>query len=613
MSSLCEKDIAFIGFIGSGKTTLLNRVCGTRFPAWTGADSCTTNLQYGVTKIKKITIVDTPGLGADTEVPKHLAGIKVALQKTPLYGIFVIVKAERAAVMMRNLNNILDCFDTKMHNDMRIIITCCDQIGGENASVYRDAECTSYIEKISRNLEFPKKHIFCTGKGPAFPVADVESFIEQTLLTSSKQYSISKDTERAIAQLIESPRALEKFCTEANTMRERAMKCLCELPDEKCLTRDTIVLKMQAGLHNALDGLRKAAAMKAQEMSEFDKNVIYGGVNVKIRTLERDFIEHTNKFLSWDISDDNDPRNDYRHCPHCRRVFNKPPGRGCTGETTCGLVPGRKKREHAAEGMMIRFAGTFVLYVIGARGQTLEDFRASVDLYYVTHNEQEHSPSITWTKKTGCGKKITWRDMEPISKELAAELRRVDLPTVIGEEEDAATKFDADIASEVEAAEALASEKRSAARSNSSTFDAKTSKQDMAYEIAYHGTSEDAAKKIMSSGAIKLGTEGTFGGGFYAAKDIPTARKKMLHGRTNPMFVKVLINLGNALVIDTRAGRVQKYDKEKLLDAGCHSIYAPHVATGPEYAVFDTSRVQILSIHKADGTKVKDGATAAAA
>jgi len=529
----------------------------------------------------------------------------------PLYGIFVIVKAERAAEMMRKLNKILDCFDAKMHTDMRIIVTCCDQIGGDNASVYRDAECKSYIERISRDMEFPKKHIFCTGKGSAFPEADVESFIEQALLTSSKQYSISEDTMRAIVRLIDAPRSLNKFSTEADTMCERAKEFLRMLPEEKCLARDTIILKMQSGLHNALDGLRKDAAVKAQEMSEFDQRLIYGGVNVKIRTAERDFIECTSKLLSWDISDDNDPRNMYRHCPHCKRVFNKPPGRGCDQWTTCGLVPGRKKREHAVEGTMIEFVDFFGWCLVVTKEKALEALRPKLRQLYATHKEQEHSPSKE--NGVGCGKRINWSQMTPISKELAAKLRRVDLPTVIKEEKDAATKFEEDNASAVETAEALASEKRDAARSSSSTIDAKTSIEDKSYVIAYHGTSEDAAKKIMSSEKIKLGTEGTFGGGFYAAKDIPTARKKMLHGRTNPMFVKVLINLGTALVIDTRAGRVQKYDKEKLLDAGCHSIYAPHIATGPEYVVFDTSRVEVISMHKADGTKVKDGAMAVAA
>eukprot|EP00940_MAST-03C_sp_MAST-3C-sp2_P000116 g116.t1 len=626
MSSSADKDIAFIGFIGAGKTTLMNALCGTKHPTFTAADSCTMTLQYGVTWNRKITIVDTPGFGSDRDVAKHIAGIKVALEKTKLRGIYIFVRATKAAEMKRKLNRIMDCFDRKMEPDMRVIITCCDQIGGDGVDPAKAR--AEYRDRISQDMGIQKRHIFCTGKGPAFPAASVETFIEQTLTTTGKDYTISKEVVISMSTLGGAPRACQRFFKRAEKIRDKAMKFLkAPVLKGKSHSRDTIVIKLQSALHDEMDALRKCTFEEVNALKHYQKNVVYGAVINGIRIIAREFTERTNKLLSWDVTDDSDPRNTYRHCPHCNRIFNKPPGRGCDLWTTCGYVPGRLKVEQPKA--VIEFSeGSFVCRFDGLM-KSLPEFKSSLTRFRKAHmKECEASKS----RGKGCGKNIKWSKMTLISKELAAKLRHVELPTPLVEEEDAASKFDEDLASAVETAQAAASEKRSAAvasmeswskwienatassSTNSSTAAAappipiplaKVSAKRIGTKVVYHGTTRAAAKKIVESGKVKLGDEGRFGGAFYTATDISTCRTKMLHGRSDPVFVKVRINLGTALVIDTRSGRVEKYDSEKLSNVGCTSIYAPHVETGPEYAVFDPDRVTVLSVHNADGSVIK--------
>ena len=51
------------------------------------------------------------------------------------------------------------------------------------------------------------------------------------------------------------------------------------------------------------------------------QNLVYGRVGLSLVCELELFMKVTNELLSWDVTDANDPRNQYRQCPHCDAVF----------------------------------------------------------------------------------------------------------------------------------------------------------------------------------------------------------------------------------------------------------------------------------------------------
>ena len=90
-----NKKCVLIGYLGQGKTTLFNKICGQSQKANEDLQSNTLQITESKSRFGTgFTLVDTPGLGAISEIFKHTTTIIAALTDGPINSVLVVIKCE---------------------------------------------------------------------------------------------------------------------------------------------------------------------------------------------------------------------------------------------------------------------------------------------------------------------------------------------------------------------------------------------------------------------------------------------------------------------------------------------------------------------------------------
>jgi hypothetical protein len=112
--------------------------------------------------------------------------------------------------------------------------------------------------------------------------------------------------------------------------------------------------------------------------------------------------------------------------------------------------------------------------------------------------------------------------------------------------------------------------------------------QDM---VGYHATNAAAARKILANG-FRCGRKGLAGGAIYFATSEEDASRKSNNG--NDIVLKCRVTLGRTLTLDEDGDPTMTLDK--LNGKGYDSVKI--LRNGDEYAVYEPSRVRVLSHHE---------------
>lgn len=110
--------------------------------------------------------------------------------------------------------------------------------------------------------------------------------------------------------------------------------------------------------------------------------------------------------------------------------------------------------------------------------------------------------------------------------------------------------------------------------------------QDM---VGYHATNAAAATKILANG-FRCGSKGLAGGAIYFATSEQHASRKSNNG--NDIVLKCQVTLGRTLTLDDDGDPTMTLDK--LNAKGYDSVKI--LRNGDEYAVYEPSRVRVLSV-----------------
>ena len=115
---------------------------------------------------------------------------------------------------------------------------------------------------------------------------------------------------------------------------------------------------------------------------------------------------------------------------------------------------------------------------------------------------------------------------------------------------------------------------------------------DLGTMVLYHQTDEGGATGIRNDSSMRCSSSGAYGRAIYFADSAEATDRKAHH---KGWIIKARVRMGKALVC--RSGRSGLQERD-LADHGCESVYAPTGPQGgsPEYAVFDSSKIEIIEI-----------------
>lgn len=414
--------VAMIGKIGHGKTHLLNKITGQRFPSHMGSRSVTREVQYGYGKTSGVLAVDTPGFYASDNIASHIAAQKVALEEIPLSGIFVVAKYDRADAIAESVNKIMWFTGT---DDVRLILSHGDTV--ENQEGY-DPDGTKRRLKDLLGIE----HVLISGKNT--PGRVVEAFITQTLHEPTK-FKITDAQMAMVASLCVASRKMNRVIDEVYAKIESASLACRELVQRgKSLKSDEFIVKSQTVTEDMVRSSKVSIFRQAEEYdSDEQKNLIYGRAGLALSLRLKNFMDATNKCLTWDVTDTSDQRNDYRQCPYCCAIFNKT--EGCNGQTTCGAVPESKtyakticgaEFRNDARGWSMWYAWKGNWYRSTAMANNFSTYELQA-LPKRDNAAQKKEVLLGGVIESGCGATISWDQMRPIDESLIKALGEVEI------------------------------------------------------------------------------------------------------------------------------------------------------------------------------------------
>jgi len=415
MASNDKGNIALLGVLGHGKTSLINKLCGSAYAASAGQESCTRHVQLAYTKTHGMRIIDTPGIESRVEPAVHLAAQKVAMEELPLSAVVVVVKTERT--MGRSVENVLDFLGDENLDLLRVVGTHTDVVRTQPGY---DEE--GYRRALVDDLGLNPAHIFFTGKGDQPSL--VEDFLHNTLLHSPKQLVIAPERLLSVAALANAVRKFDKPIRAAEQKVLAAEDFVMEVvKDVKNEVTDEVVIALQAQTEDEIKEAKEHIFRLASDQSVDTQNLVYGKAGLLLSVKLKNFMERTNRALSWDVADPRDPKNNYKRCPHCGAVWIKV--EGCDDETTCGNVPGGSVAKGRAA-MSAQFVDRGDRFVVNCIYEGVEYTRTqAANLLSALRGRSSKGAGkqkdSTKTQKgiieSGCGRVIAWRSMPPITEE----------------------------------------------------------------------------------------------------------------------------------------------------------------------------------------------------
>jgi len=370
-------------------------------------------------------IVDTPGFGASDDVAAHIAAQKLALEGTALSGVYIVAKYARAEEIAEFVSTIMSFLGD---DDVRIIVTWADTARGE---IGYDPQGTR--EVLSQLLGINIANIVVVEKQTE--EAYISNFIKSTV-HSPRPFNVSDEQVARISSLCISTRKFNKAIEEVYAKIAAASKaCADATAQSRNFSTDTAIVTIQHATSEMVKDSKERIFRDAYStnLSDDDRNVIYGKAGFALSLRLKTFIESSNTRLSWNVNDLSNSRNVYKKCNYCFAVFNKT--QGCNGETTCGNVPSYitiRRPMLDAQFHSSSMSGWIVQYFWGGVAMDIKQVLGHID-YFSDQNTIERKNYYITSRKPGsiieygCGKKIAWNTMLPVDAHIVQSLGSVEI------------------------------------------------------------------------------------------------------------------------------------------------------------------------------------------
>jgi hypothetical protein len=310
---------------------------------------------------------------------------------------------------------------------IRIIITHAD------VEAMKEGFDTNDVKRsVSRLAAVGMDHIAVVGLETT--AEEIEHFIHSTLLPQPRQIELqieqisrlafrsqqARHLSKAIRQVHAKIDAAQQYCDDITTGDNRQRQKTYET-DVKIMDIQQAVTAM---VQQEKEQIFRGAAVANLCVDEQTICFAQAGPSLSIK-LKR-FVVQTNRFLSWNVTDPNDPRNTYRACNHCGAVYAKVDG--CNGATTCGAI----SRTHDSKEVSKDYVTLFGVDFLMEGGNWRLSFR-SINRAFRSWSSRNGVSSENVHRKrdgaiieSGCGQEIIWSSMRPVEPEVMAALGNVE-------------------------------------------------------------------------------------------------------------------------------------------------------------------------------------------
>jgi small GTP-binding protein len=433
-----------MGRAGTGKTTLANALCGTKHEAGEGRGSVTRNLFRNDVSCGNNTfsLIDTPGTDSSTETCKHAILLREGLTATKINTIFIIIKYDSRFDKM--IENYFEVEQPVYNYTSKVVVMISHwdlSTNPQNSSkdiceLFEEAcpkvnNLIFYSERSSKSQVANLMYTCISNmKDEKLNINDADFFLRFNIHQMKSQMKISFGQYQKKADLL-----VQEYTELIKSVKSASVE------DKDEVLHMTIVT-FKDDMETLLQEFRQEHGNAMQELDYYAFYIKMEKENVRICD---EFVEKVAPLMSYNLFDNQDPRNLIKRCPYCGLVWFKT--EGCDGITTCGNNKFENRTTLTCKAFwkyqLTRIAGilTWEKNQINEKncdvfnenrnvdeipvdfrniplGRDIQRFQSMLELLNKRINDKK-------SKQVGCGKEFKWSDLPKIEDELILELFKV--------------------------------------------------------------------------------------------------------------------------------------------------------------------------------------------
>lgn len=403
-----------MGRTGAGKTTLTNALCGTQHEACEGSGSITRNLFRNDVSCgnHSFSLIDTPGTDSPAETYKHAILLREALTATKINTIFIVIKFDG------RFNNMIDNFfevESPVHNykEKVVVIISHWDISQEPGRCFEQI-CKLFEEECPAVTNL----IFCSRQSSTEEVTKlmyrcISNMTQKQLTITDEDFHLNFNIYQMRSQM---KKSFEQYQKKANSLAEEYTELTGSVQSQSVTDKDKdevlhmTIVKFKEDMDTLLEEFRQ---QHGDAMQELDYYVFYIKMQKENVRICDEFVEKVAPLISYNLFDNQDPRNLIKRCPGCEEIWFKT--EGCDGTTTCG----ENSFAEASNNSTRSFWKYQITRVNGKLQWVKDKIRKS------KHERPEELRCNRNSKPVGCGKKFDWSKLPKLEDELILELFKV--------------------------------------------------------------------------------------------------------------------------------------------------------------------------------------------
>lgn len=397
-----------MGKTGAGKTTLVNMICGTKHDCGAGSGSITRNLFRNDINCgdHPFSLIDTPGTNSKIETYKHAYLLKQGLTATPINTIFIVTKYESRFDTM--LESYYETEQPVYNYETKIVA----MISHWDHSKEPEKE---FVE-ICKLFEGYCSNIICySEQSSEMEIANlmyscVSNMEREQLQINDKDFFFNFN----VAEIkLRTKRSVDQYRKKADEIFQNYSEAVIDADatvDEE--EKDEILHMFIVEFKNEMERLLQEFRQEhAAEMSELDHYMFYIKMEKETVKLCDSFVEKVVPLMSYNLFDNEDPRNLIKKCPTCGLIWFKT--EGCDGSTYCG--------NYEFENYFDQSSRPFRKYSVERVDGKLQWQKND------SEDEELETPARgnTNTERMGCGESFVWSELPKIEDNLILELFKV--------------------------------------------------------------------------------------------------------------------------------------------------------------------------------------------
>ncbi|CAF3636421.1 unnamed protein product [Rotaria sp. Silwood1] len=322
-----------IGRSGAGKTTLINAICRTQHELSTRKGSISRNLYRNDVGCGRnmFSLIDMPEIDSSPVTYKHTFLLREALSATKINTIFIVIKYDsRFGKMIENYFE-LEQLVYNYGRKIIVIISHWDQSKNpqknykEICNLFED-ECpnvTNLIFYSEQNYDTEVANLMysCISnmKEERLNINDENFFFKSNIYQMKSQTKILFQQYQSKANLLE-----QEYTQLINSIKSSFV-------EDKDEALHLNIVQFKIDMEVLLQEFRQEYTNAMKELDYYVFNIKMEKENVRICD---EFLEKVVSFMSYNLFDNQDPRNLIKRCPNCKLIWFKT--EGCDGVTTCG-------------------------------------------------------------------------------------------------------------------------------------------------------------------------------------------------------------------------------------------------------------------------------------